>query len=1455
MAAADSPVWGFGQLPMEIKPVATSFVSYFPTCDSTTETNKMPFGANLSAPTPHIRLPAWERVSIQPHPATGRTAQIMKRVGLCARRHVAILPVAPPPPVVPEVPEPPVEDIAFDETLRRIRRRGFRYKPVQADVEFVGEASTCAEVVNTFMVGKVDTTNNFMKTSSSTTLEDKQMARIGRFVQVCPRKRYAGEEFPEPMGPTGGNKLPLYREILPIIKRAMRKGLTEVDLTTASIAEASTIMRQMRRDPRQPLAAFGASELSDIMDITEPESPTLIRHPILKAESRSPQKRIARLTSPIKNGMRRLTNSVVKLVPGSSPKASPSPTKSDSVPFTPLKQSPSPVKPAITPIGIDSSPLSRTAMTARENLSTESVEQTTPQPGLVFHVPSYADSSSFGSSMPVAQESPSVHELSPVKYARPVAPTPSRWNRAEPTTPQPFTPMPTIAAFSPAPVTPSQTDSPIGLASFLPPNTPQLAKFTFTPPGAAAFNFGEVSPSFNSISWMNTSVQASEPKRIKNVNAARRRQSEPLLRKYALSQARRRSSSPQKLRFRDNDIFNDDISIGAFFASVCSTPAKPTAEATADETIADEDVPMAVEVEPVEEPAIDAVAPTEAAPIEHDIAMDAADEPTPDAVTAPVEAAPTEDIAMEVPATEEPATDVVAPTDVVPIEEDIVRDAVEPAKADDAEDNTVEPTQVEPTAADNPSPAPANSHHGHSVTTEPGIVNIDMRQNPDIFGTHLSSPPAPVFDLSRMAKVACDGHAKVVVTEQNGRLFVRFKLSAQYGHMFPASQGFEDSQLNFSPSAISFSPRITFKGNPPAQPALSSSPTKLDETPAPSASRGLLATTSTLFASTPTQTVMSMQEPASVSAMMKTPDVTSAGVIKKRARLDDTPGFRTPELPANENTVIFGSPVVGLTPAQKSSIRGTPSIDTLLKTPDVTGLGIIRGTDKITGFETPELPQLDNTLVFAQPPTSARPASVKRITRQQSKKTPVKAADTGAVNTPKFAMPMGDADATLIVSWSDAKDTPARHQTDETSIPSSTKSEKAAFAVDETLVVSWSELPATPALKATEPVVTPQAATPKTSFTPVNQPTPKMQVTEAGNVDTTTPKNKATPPQATTTPEPKATPKATPKKTTPAQEAEPAPVADSRRQEYDSPGREYMREFIKRSRQTTTETGSPMAPAVKRQPLGARSSNTGSPHRKKRKHEADSADIQLPAKKPKAVKESDDDAKPSTPKRARRTSISRQKAELEIDMTDVPPIDDAATQPTETAEKETEEPEMDGPITRRSTRLRSQTQASGTPKSSIPTAIKLNRSGAGRNGGAILNSSVRSEQQDLTHQTRMNTRKNKGTSLLPAQVLAKYAEANQEDDSESINSSDGSTTAKSGKCVGWREPLESVQGEKPKKGKTSVKAKATQGKTGIAKPKTPSKRTTKIAENLGMVSNGTPAKPQRMTRARTRSQA
>ncbi|RGP65713.1 hypothetical protein FLONG3_9106 [Fusarium longipes] len=1181
MEAADVPKWGFGQQPKGIDPVPNGFIPFFSTAgDNRLDADKISLSFDLVAPTSITRPAAWDRVPTLSFTANGKSRQIMKRVALCNERK------APQPflilPQVNFAMPNTREAIALDQLLPRKLRRGPKFEPISREVAYSGHAISHAFMLRELMTATTHVANNYMNTSSCTSYEDRRAARRG-ICQITPLKRRADaldadSDIPVMVTPTGGNKLGFYYKVLPMIKKAYSKGKTEVDVATASMVEFSAYLRRRRRNPRQPLAAFGAPDLSDIMDESEPESPTVVREPVLKAESRSPAKRLARLTNPFSKSSprgNRLAQGFVKLVPGLARGGFSTPVKARS---SPVPQTASPVYDyAVASLQYSPDASDDDIPTSPKEGSPEPAEDLsfspTRSPGRTFRVPSEFDSSSIAGDESIRGPPSTPNKSSPVNLSRPVAPTPSRWIRPEPTTP--FTPMPQNAA----PATPGETDSPIGLYSLIAPDTPKAPVCTYaTPTGIDSINFGGESTFQSSVSWMNTSVQASEQARSQNTNNARRRRSEPLLRKSLETQARRRSASPQKLRFKSDDTFRDVISIASLF----DLPDVETNDAEVND-----------------------------APV---------DEPT------------TED-----PAPVEDADETIQDTDV--------SDAPVDAPVELTTDDPVPVADADKTIPD----APASAID----------VEINMRENPDIFGTHPVSPPAPIQNLSQIAGNACNGHAKVVVTEENGRLFVRFKLSAEYGHMFPASQGFEDSDLTFSPSAVSSHPINAAVNNDPG---------------------------------------------FSPSAM-------------------STPTFKS-----NSNHV---SPVADHT------------LGDLLNTPDVT---TPRAMDNSSpGFQTPELPPYyDNTLVFGEPSTTAQPTSTKRATRRQSAMTPLKRATANAMeaanrttpgqstapnhSTPKFATPAADnADETLAISWSDVEDTPTQNSPAHNEQPVS-----AAPAEDEQAV-------------------------------------------------------------STTT------------------------------AEDESPGREYMRNFIKRSRQpTTTETGSPLPPSVKRQPLGDRSPNRGTPSMTKRKHEGGDEEEGKPSPKKAKVEKTE-----AAPKKGKQTKTARQRSNLDIDMVDFP-----ATQATEltttttTTTTDAASQAASPPMTRRSSRLRSQ-DSTGGPKSSLPTPIKLTRAGAGR---ASLARKPRSAEQELDRKTRSNTKKNMGDAESPAEVLTRIKGQAEED-------SDVSEGSASGRRVGWKDPLEKVQGSSPKKGR------ATQGKTGVTKPK--ATRAAKVAEGS--------AKPQRVTRSRARN--
>ncbi|KAF5707000.1 hypothetical protein FGLOB1_7151 [Fusarium globosum] len=1279
MAAADVPRWGFGQEPMQIKPVAADFIPHFATTgDTRVDASKtfLKFGA-FAFKKPLTRPPAWERVPTQSLAAPSSNRQIMRRVTVSNSLQLdtpfVIFPN------VSAIPVPTREELGFDLTLPRKVQRLESFEPCPRDAVFEDLLMfSHAQHMHHLMRAKVGIANGLLETYSGHTREDLEAIDQG-IRQIVPLKRVASlistdlidtDGSPISLVPARGNRLLTYDDVLRKIQAANESGKQSVNLRDASISEVTTALQNSRRDPRKRLAALGEPELSTILDEEEPESPTvvqeLVEESVIFPGSPSPSKRLSRLitSDAIKKSVRRLSK-LAQRIHGSPSKSSPSKS-------SPSKSSPAKSKRASSPLAQRSSPVYGSV--AKDNMSTESVADSPTRPGRTFRVPSECDSSSFeDTGLP---ETPQKSSSPVMNYSRPIAPTPSQWNRAEPSTPA--TPAAQSAPVIPAP---QQTDSPIGLAALLPailpPSTPKPHGCTLEVlEPSETFDFGKTTSFGGSSSWMFSSPQPTEPIRIKAGNQARRRRSEPLLRKFLDTRARRLSSSPQKVQFQQEAIFNDDISIASLFDITYESPAKAAAIDAADETSILDSI-----TSPSNEPAAESAA-------EHTLPLDTIMEESVATEAGPIEAAkPTEG--------ESNLGHASVLTENLWLRDLDSSTIVPPTNRQDEQHSSIQPHT---TVAESPvTKVPISSE---------GVVNIDVRENPDIFGTQISSPPAPapIQNLSRMADDACDGHAKVVVTEENGRLFVRFKVSARYAHMFPASQGFQDS-LSFSPSVDISTPR-----------------------------------------------------PRPVDTTAQTPDLNSFG------------------------DVASPSPSVMQTPEPQST-------ESLLKTPDINGVGVI---DRSPGeFDTPELPQHDNTLVFGEPTSIDRPSSIRRATRRQSEMTPLKRATRNAMgisqgpDTPKFATPVADnGDETLVM-----EETPTK----------------------------WDD--ETPA----QQVETPAAP--------------------------------------------------------PIQEVEAAPAANNGGQDLDSPGRDYLRAFINQNRRTTatatagttttnesstaavtntttltpaaeiipavttTEAGSPIAPAAKRQPLGARSPNRGSPMKAKRKADCDN-DEESPAKKSK-IDNAASEAR-SIRQVTRKTKAKRQKAELAIDMTDLPSASSSTTNPTTTSSdapngKQVDELASSTSATRRSSRLRSQETPSSAPKSSLPTPIKLGRAGAGRS----LPKKARSEEDELARKTRANTKRNMGKAEFPAEVLVRIA------DEAEKNSDHGEESERptSGRRVGWNQPLEKVQGEEPKKGR--AKGKATQGQTGISKPK--AKRASKLAADLGMVANGTPAKPQRVTRSSARS--
>lgn len=721
-----------------------------------------------------------------------------------------------------------------------------------------------------------------------------------------------------------------------------------------------------------------------------------------------------------------------------------------------------------------------------------------------------------------------------------------------------------------------------------------------------------------------------------------------------------------------------------------------------------------------------------------------------------------------------------------------------------------------------------------------GFYKIDMRQNPDIFGNQASrdephDAAVEVKELANMVAQKCGGDANVVITHENGKLVVRFKLPAKYASLFPQSQGFDESLFTMTPSAISSSPRITSNGHQFQAPAdqdlvgqdTTGDPMSLDELSMPAEKITAPADGASLEDT----------EGSSLSELDHTPTISAFREISVGSAIS-----MSTRLPPNKNLVNFSpqkSPTKSVSFAALSSTYGDgtkfSSPMKRLRAPLLENDQTLIVGDFSTN-STHQLLSMDTPITNNAGPYLADSSPLETPTQQllrEAQEAPSSGLISDVDFEPTFQTPTyGHLDFSPS-RVSNATPTRANQASGSTPKGKPTKASPTEKSVERTKTPTPSKQ--TPKATAEAAESTPTLAT---SFTPVNKPLSHSKP-------------------------------ATPNRNSSGSSKEPEPVQDNAQlvalevtksksdsvQDFDSPGRAYISAFIRRSkpkRATATETGSPMPNSGAREPLGNKSPNTGtpSPHKGKRKLDANiqEQDSPLkdkeegPVKKPrhpvKAVKKEETEKKESkaeTEKKRSKTETSRSTARS------IGSSDGIGPKGTEAAEE----------APRRSTRIRNQPAETQPSKSSIPTAIRLNRG----NGAHILHSSARNEQAEVSRQTSLNTKRNRGNSESVQQILARFSEELSGEDADEIMAEP--KPSKRGNNVGWREPLESFQqtpqAKKQAKTVPKPKPKPIQGNTGITKPKTaPKSRISQAAKNLGMTGNGTPAK--RMTRAQTRRQ-
>ncbi|KAG6038824.1 hypothetical protein E4U41_003610 [Claviceps citrina] len=1247
-APAPQP-WGLG-LRTRMKAPPPSFVIFFPArdhpafpiADGTTAQlsvgkaqPNISWNNSLAAPQPFCRLPAWHRVPVEAFPGKNgaeSTRIIMKRIFQPDHRfakkstlqaeckEVAAAKAA--------------EAVALHWTmLDRLELPGAKsrkldsFQASDALHKSSGAPLSAAEMAQLYLKAKVDIVNAIMKIPRPLLAKEVEDLRsLKRTRGVTPTKRSIDKNnCIEQDGLYGGYRVQSYDQLLPIILKAMELGNAPIDVLSASIAEISAnFAKEGRRNPRHRISLQGIPHLPDIIDRPELKEEVSLFLPSggSAVDSKSPIKRSPQPNQPYESTPpRRLGDTVVKLVPAASPPVESSPVKSPSS----TSSSPFVNTPSRLDNGVSINPLVSPS---------ERTSPVTPGPTLTFKAPS--PSSLDSSSLTDLDQSMGLDHSSPCKPFQSESPC----NATEVT--QSVNPGPTLALQEP-----SYLDSPSS-------NLDQSMDLDHLSPGKPLQSETQTkypnplsSPSGMVVHGATNSAALANP--LQQDNATENNAALGLVASIPAAATPKRVTSafrpdwPSDMSQIDFGPISPSFDSSNWLNNHATARGKPTLKKASRR----QSEPLIRKCLNEQASRRQSMSPNRLL-FRDDLAFE-----TPKAST--TQAVEVENKSCQ--------------NDVKPENGSLIRT---PEQATSTESN-LEFFTPAISWARMTGRVPSNAVTPLRTLASPlkGVHNVDMRQHLDIFGAPAETPAistshnsSAVDTLAEIAQRHCDGQANVRVTEENGRLIVRFKLPTEFAHLFPNHQGEDESRFTTTPSAISSSPRISFAGHQ-LNDAIVNGQTDKEQPSTPTA-----------VLDEENHTLVMSDFPASPAALV----------------------------------------CEGATSSSSSQNHHTPFVS-----------------------------------------HSGNAAS-----RAESKP----------------ATPMGQAES-------------ATAENTEGGVSSRTPS---------------------PTLNL--------------CFTPVNQSSPRsLSPNVAANHEASEVKiDQGLTQQEQAALEPK--------------------LFD------DSPGRDYMREFIKRTsrkRLSTTEAGSPVAPPSKRVALGDKSSNTPSPHKKKHTSESDIENIEVDTKLA---------TKPVLKKARRSDELEsiESSASTETEPSKVILNTEAAAHTADAAgDQENEADTTTG--TRRSTRIRSKKPTTGTAsKSSIPTAIKLgSRSGMGRGG---LNSTTRTDQQDLVHQTRMNTRKNRGNAEHPSHVLAKYQEERVSDDSS--ESELGGKLSTGGKNVGWKTPLEAHEDERPKKARmtSTYKRKA----SGIAKSSKPAtaaqkqQRTAQVAATLGMSQNGTPAKPNRVTRSSTRVQ-
>lgn len=1199
-----------------------------------------------------------------------------------------------------------------------------------------------------------------------------------------PAKRAVDRHYRlEQVGLVGGHRLKTCSLIWPILVRGAAMAGRKIDIQAAAFAQLADHLQKTRPDPRIPLARAGHLDLSDIWDQTEPDSfVSLIKAPEVTAVATSPMKRAAQPTSPIAAKPARLSETKIELLPASTPRTELSPTKS-SPPSASCADTPAPRKIVATSPTLEtlvagslmrvvaeqmpSSPLRpNTAAGAFEVLSDDDDPSLTPKAHAAFMAPSYGNSTS-------SPDDDTLHQGADAQAGYPLAaldpdlPT----SRCFKVPSEDGSTLSLGAGSSEGARDQTGNDSPTGVNASVTPRASKVVSPDASAPSPA--DDGEKSLSTQSFP----------------VNFSRPFPSTPV-RPYQLEEA-----TPHKFVHTPPPRTRDDLDEPTTSLLDTIPPSSPS-------------LPV---------PTLGGLDMSKSTDFDFGKTTSCFNSPSP---VAPLWANPHRSGRAQnsLRRRSEPLfrtffksradSRMSASPKKVTFQNDLVNEGppgsrgrspqyqpwVSNASAHPQHDLRTPEIVISPAVAVSGAATPAISwaqmtgraasdalgqstpQTTNQVNDRENVFSVDMHRNTNIFGgegTPAKRSATAVAQLARIAEAHCDGQAQVVVTQEHGRLFVRFKLPTKFAFMFPQDQGFDESRFSTTPS-ISSSPRIKVKNHyvPGAAPVSSPRPSPLRTPIVDSAHHNDTMVCDDFAPSTPgvhTQDRDSFAEYADESRSLS---------------FDATADFHIDE---HSTTIAW---------QQISSLRLDPPENDAATHHSA-------HHDPMDASDSPltDLASMEVELTPVPHHTEVDDAAHERMSTHSDVEMSDEAViheNSTTANTRGTALRHGRLSPSYRASpYHIAKPITQSDEDDERNDVPLPKQSQGPSDGGQRISPGYRANP----YYMTRTIV-------QTSGDGYGRDDELRDQERVGNGDEHDGHGR---------------------------------VYGSRGRDHDSPGRDYMRDFISRTRPKTlsaTETGSPVALPARRQPLGVKDPNTESPLMGMRRTQADEQEAQSPFKRGAAPV-------------LRHQSFDQDQAMGGTE----------STKPTRAGKKgakaqESDEEMADAPAARRSSRLRTLRRPMAAPKSSIPTSIRVSsRSGSGR--GHTAKPKSRPGQQDVSQQTRINTRKNRGEAEYPAQLLARSDFDDTQVDTQAGHPSKATRSSRDTKSVGWKEPLVSHQDEAAGRGR--AKAKATQGCTGVEKLPRPDaaarkKRSAQVATGLGMSTRGTPSKAGPMTRAAARAQ-